>query len=65
MSCWLCGVEPISLLDVTAFHDSEPRYLAVWAVRPTDNHEHSTRPPTPEELDDEYMAILARRGDGA
>lgn len=57
MRCWLCGVEPVSLSDVTELQHAEPQYLPRW---PPGDHRHAERPPTPGELEQAGHVALMR-----
>jgi hypothetical protein len=59
MQCWVCGVEPDSVHEITSFGDIEPRYLAHWP--PSTDHDHAERQPTPEELENAGWEALQER----
>lgn len=56
--CWLCGVEPVALHDITTLGEAGPRYWPQW---PADtDHRHAVRPPTPAELEQAGHEALSR-----
>ena len=58
MRCWLCGVEPLETIDVTALGEAQPRYLpGRW---PPGDHEHAVEAPTPGQLEQAGHESLSR-----
>jgi len=48
MRCWLCGVEPLDVVDVSTLGDPRPGFVAArW---PAGDHPHVVDAPTPEAL---------------
>jgi hypothetical protein len=58
MKCWMCGVEPTGLAEITALNEVMPRFLPTgW---PPGDHEHAVQPPTPGELEQAGHEALMR-----
>ncbi|MFV2094840.1 DUF6221 family protein [Micromonospora sp. LOL_014] len=58
LKCWMCGVEPTGLAEVTSFGDlAGGRRVVVSTGWPDGDHDHEVIPPSPGEL--------AERGDRA
>ena len=56
--CWLCGIEPLEVYDVSTVNDARPRFIAGrW---PAGDHEHAERAPTPGELEQAGHEVLMR-----
>jgi hypothetical protein len=58
-ACYVCGALP-KLVDATAFGDTESQFIAAGWLVPGEDHEHASRPPTPEELAAAGHASLRR-----
>jgi hypothetical protein len=58
LRCWLCGVEPERLIDVTTLGSPEPQYLPQWPRG--DDHQHAATAPTPGELEQAGHDALMR-----
>lgn len=52
VSCWWCGVEPDSIVEVTQFGGAPIRYIFNW---PDGDHPHAEKPPSPNEMFDHVM----------
>jgi hypothetical protein len=58
ITCWQCGVEPLTVHETTTLSDPQPTYIAGrW---PDGDHAHAERAPSPGELEQAGHEALMR-----
>lgn len=60
MRCWLCGMEPLTEIDISTLSSAfSTRMRGRWPPS-ADGHTHAERPPTPAELEQAGHEALQR-----